>query len=116
MAGSDFSTLQAEIDKITAQVTKTETTEESAGVLIAGFSASVTKAVTDALTADDAADAGSIKAATTAIATVTSRFVAADDKLGAAVVANTPPVVTPPAGGGGTPPAGGGGAGTPPVV
>ncbi len=89
---ADFTALNAAIAALTTQVAATEGTEESAGALIAGFSAQITKAVTDALTADDAADNGSIVAANQAIADVTARFKAADDKLGAAVAANSPPV------------------------
>lgn len=87
---ANLSQLNATIAALTAQVAKTETTEESAGVLIKGFSDAIIKAVTDALTADNAADDASIAAATTAINDVTARFAAADDKLGAAVVAGTP--------------------------
>jgi len=92
----DLSQLNQTITDLTAEVTRSETTEDSAGKLIAGFSAAVAKAVTDALTADNAANATSIKAANDAITAVTARFAAADDKLGAAIVANTPP--PPPAG------------------
>jgi hypothetical protein len=96
---TDFTALNNQIATLTAQVAKTEGTEASAGLLIAGFSAAVQKAVSDALTADDAADTGSINAAAQAITDVTSRFAAADDKLGAAVAANNPnpPVPAPPA-------------------
>ncbi len=86
----DTAALNASITSLTAEVSRTETTEGSAGALIAGFSAAITKAVTDALTADAAANATSIAAATDAINAVTARFAAADDKLGAAIVANTP--------------------------
>ncbi len=86
----DTAALNASITSLTAEVSRTETTEDSAGALIAGFSAAITKAVTDALTADAAANATSIAAATDAINAVTARFAAADDKLGAAIVANTP--------------------------
>lgn len=87
----DLTQLQAAIDASVAEATRTEGTEDSAGVLIASFSAQITKAVTDALTADAAANAGSISAATAAINTVTARFAAADDKLGAAIAANPGP-------------------------
>lgn len=89
--------LNAEIAKLTAEVARTEGTEDSAGALIAGFAAAIQKAVTDALTADAAANSASIDAATQAIADVTARFSAADDKLGAAVAANNPPSDQPPA-------------------
>jgi len=92
---ADFNTLNAAISALTAQVAETETVEASAVALINGFSAEVTKAVTDALTADNAADQGSIDAANQAIATVTARFAAAGSTLGAAVSANTPAAPTP---------------------
>jgi len=84
----DLTALNASIAALTAEVARTEGTEDSAGKLISGFSAAIAKAVADALAADDAADQGSIDAANQAIADVTARFVAADDKLGAAVAAN----------------------------
>lgn len=80
--------LQKAIDTAAAQATKTEGTEESAGVIIAAIGAQIQKAVADALTADDAADQGSVDAATAAINQVIARFAAADDKLGAAIAAN----------------------------
>lgn len=92
----DLTALNKSIEDLTTEVTRTEGTEESAGTLISGFSAAITKAVTDALTTDAAANDASIAAANKAIADVTARFVAADDKLGAAVAANsggTPPTV-----------------------
>ncbi len=87
----DTSALDTSIAALTAEVARTEGTEDSAGALIAGFAAAVTKAVTDALTADAAANATSIKAAADAVASVTARFAAADDKLGSAIAANNPP-------------------------
>ena len=51
----DLTALNASIGALTTEVSRTEGTEESAGVLIRGFAAAVTKAVTDALTADAAA-------------------------------------------------------------
>jgi len=84
----DLTALNATITALTAEVARTEGTEDSAGKLIAGFSAAVTKAVTDALNADAAANAQSVAAANQAIADVTARFAAADDKLGAAIAAN----------------------------
>lgn len=85
---ADLSKLQQFIDNLAAQATKTEGTEESAGAVIAGFSDAIKQAVTDALTADNAADDASIAAAAKAIDDVTARFAAADDKLGAAIAAN----------------------------
>lgn len=84
----DLSALNASIDALTTEVARTEGTEDSAGKLIAGFAAAIQKAVADALTADAAANSASIAAASKAITDVTARFVAADDKLGAAVAAN----------------------------
>lgn len=81
----DLTALNSSIADLTTQVAATETTEAGADTLIAGFAAQVTKAVTDALTADAAANAGSIDAANQAIAAVTARFKASSDKLGAAV-------------------------------
>ncbi len=81
----DVAALNASITALTNEVARTEGTEDSAGKLITGFAAAITKAVTDALTADAAANAASIAVANQAIADVTARFVAADDKLGAAV-------------------------------
>lgn len=86
----DLTQFNASLDALTAQVTKTETVEAGASELIAGFSAAVAKAVTAALTADNAADQGSIDAANAAIADVTTRYQASSEKLGAAIVANTP--------------------------
>ena len=88
MAGSDFTALQSAIDALTAQATATVGTEDSAEVVINGFSAQVSKAVSDALAADDAADQGSIQAAQAAIAAVTKQFTDSSAKLGAAVAAN----------------------------
>ncbi len=85
---ADTTNLQAAIDALTAQVEKTKGTEQSAIQLISGFAAKVTDAVTAALTADNAADQGSIDAAVAAISTVSSQFQASADDLGAAVAAN----------------------------
>lgn len=90
---ANFAELNAAIVALTTQVTATEGVTDSAVALIDGFAAQVTKAVTDALTADDAADNGSISAANSAIADVLGRFKAAGDRLGVAVAAHsTPPV------------------------
>jgi len=87
---ANFQQLQQAIADLTAQVEKTEGTEQSAIALIQGFSAAIQKAVADALTADDAADQGSIDAANAAIAEVTNRFAASGAALGDAVAAGTP--------------------------
>jgi uncharacterized coiled-coil protein SlyX len=92
----DVSKLNAAITALTAEVARTEGTEDSAGKLITGFAAQLKQAVADALTADAAANQASIDAANSAIDAVTARFVAADDKLGAAVATVTPPPPPPP--------------------
>lgn len=84
----DLTALNATITALTAEVARTEGTEDSAGKLISGFSAAVTAAVTTALQQDAAANQTSIDAANKAISDVTARFVAADDKLGQAIAAN----------------------------
>ncbi len=85
-----FDDLNAAVTALTAQVASTETVEGSAIALINGFSAAIAKAVTDALTADNAADQGSIDAAMSAISATTARFAASGSALGNAVTANTP--------------------------
>lgn len=87
----DLTQLNATIANLTAEVARTEGTEDSAGVLIAGFAKAISTAVAAALTADAAANATSVAAAQKAIDDVTARFAAADDKLGAAVIANPLP-------------------------
>lgn len=87
---ADFAALDAAVSALTTQVQSTETVEASAVALINGFASAVTKAVSDALTADNAADAASISAATAAIEATRARFANSGDALGAAVVANTP--------------------------
>lgn len=82
--------LDAAIAALTAQVAETETVEESATKLIEGFADAVTKAVSDALTADAAANEATVKAATDAITAVKTRFGQSEDKLGEAITANTP--------------------------
>ena len=91
MPTNDFTALNQAISTLTDQVSATETTEAGAVALIKGFSASLQKAVADALAADDAADAGSIQAANDAIAAVTARFQASAAALGAAVAEVPPP-------------------------
>lgn len=90
---ADFSGLQAQIDALTSQVAATEGTEASAKALIDGFAAQVTQAVTDALTADNAADATSIASASSAISAVKDRFAASAAALGAAIPATPAPPV-----------------------
>lgn len=85
---ANYDAYNTAVAALATQVAATEGTETSAAALITGFSAQITKAVTDALTADNAADQGSIDAATTAITEVTNRFKNSADTLGAAVASN----------------------------
>lgn len=87
---ADFASLTAKITELTTQVESTESIEASAVALINGFAVQVTAAVAAALTADNAADQGSIDATNAAIEGVRARFAASGAALGAAVVANTP--------------------------
>lgn len=92
----DMTEFNAALDELRAQVTKTETVEASTITLIQGFAVAIDKAVTDALTADNAADAQSIAAAKAAIQEVKVRFTASEAALGAAVATVVPPVPDPP--------------------
>lgn len=85
---ADYSSLQAQIDALTQQVAQTEGVEASAVALIQNFAQQVQTAVAAALTADNAADQGSIDAANQAIQAVSARFQASGAALGAAVAAN----------------------------
>ena len=87
---ADFTPLDTAMAALRDQLTATEGTEANAVVLINGFAAQVTKAVADALTADNAADATSIAAATAAIEERRARFEASRAALAAAIDA-TPP-------------------------
>ena len=92
----DFTALNNTITALTAQVTSTVGVEDSAEVLINGFSASVAKAVSDALAASDVTNQATLQAVTDAITGVTTQFTDSAAKLGTAVAANpgpTPPVV-----------------------
>ena len=93
---ANFADLTAQIDALSAQAARTVGVEASAKQIITGFSTAITKAVSDALAADDAADQGSIDAAKAAIANVTTQFSASADDLGAAVAANPGPPPPPP--------------------
>ena len=84
---ADTTALNAAVAALAEQVAATEGVEASATALITGFAAQITQAVTDALTADNAADQTSIDAANAAIAEVTARFKASSEALGAAVSA-----------------------------
>lgn len=85
---ANFAALDAAIAALVSQATATEGVESSAAAVIAGFSVQVQNAVTAALTADNAADQGSIDAANAAIAAVTARFTASAGTLGAAISTN----------------------------
>lgn len=87
---ADFTGLTTEISTLLDQVTATETVEKGAVALIDGFAAATTKAVTAALTADNAANQASITAATAAIEQERVRFAASGSLVGAAIMANTP--------------------------
>ena len=83
--------LNASITALANQATATVGTEDSAELILNGFAAAISKAVSDALTADAAANQGSIDAAQAAIDQVTAQFSASAAKLGAAVAANPGP-------------------------
>lgn len=84
----DLTALNAAIAASVAEITRAEGLEDSATTLITNFAAVVTKAVSDALTADAAANADSIAAATKAIADTRDAFVAKNDALAAALASN----------------------------
>lgn len=97
---ADFSSLNAEMSKLTDQVTASETVEASAVALINNQAALTKAAVAQALADNDAADQTSIDAANQAIDAVASRLTASAGTLGTAITANTPAA---PGGDGGTP-------------
>lgn len=92
---ADYTALTQRITDMTAEVTRLETTEAGVETLITTLIQEGKDAVAKALTADNAADQGSIDAANAALDQVAARFIAVDDKLGAAIVAGTPPAPTP---------------------
>ena len=85
---ADFSGLQAEVAALTAQLEQTRGVAASAALLINTFAERVSTAVTQALTADNAADQGSIDAALEAIRQTKEGFAQSASELGAAVAAN----------------------------
>lgn len=87
---ADLTGLQAALDALTTQVAATETVEGSAVTLINGFAAAVTKAVSDAIAADNSIDNSAISTVSSAIEAVRARFAASGAALGSAVTANTP--------------------------
>lgn len=78
-----------------AAVTRATSLAAGAIGLIQSIGPLITAAVTEALSADDAADQGSVDAAVAAIQTTindhTSALQASSDQLEAAITANTPP-------------------------
>ncbi len=87
----DVTALNQSIANLVTEATRTQGTEDSAGLVLAQFSAAISTAVAAALTADANANAATLSAAQAAIDQVTTQFVASDDKLGAAIVANPLP-------------------------
>ena len=87
----DFTALNNTITALTAQVTATVGVEDSAEVLINGFSAQITKAVSDALAASDVTNQATLQAVNDAITGVTTQFADSAAKLGTAVAANPDP-------------------------
>lgn len=85
---ADYTNLNQAVADLLAQVEATKGVQQSAVALITGFAALVTAKVTEALTADNAADQGSIDAAVQAIATAKSEMLASTTALGDAVAAN----------------------------
>ncbi len=84
----DLTSLNASITALTAEVARTEGTEDSAGKLIAAQGAATAAAVQAALQAEGSANDAAIAGAVQAVNDVTARFAAADDKLGQAIAAN----------------------------
>jgi hypothetical protein len=80
--------LAAAVDALVAQVQATKGVQASAVTLINGFAAIVTEKVAAALDADNAADQGSIDAATAAIEAARVEATDSTNALGAAVAAN----------------------------
>ncbi len=76
---------------LTAAVTQAETAEASVIVFIQGFAAQTQAAVAAALTADAAANQGSVDAANAAIKGVTDRMIAVASGLSAAITTTPPP-------------------------
>lgn len=91
---ADFSGLQQVIADLTAQAAQNTSLEGSATQIITGIAAAMTDAVTKALTADAAANQGSIDVAKTAISGVKDQFVGSAAPLAAAIAANTPSAPT----------------------
>jgi hypothetical protein len=93
----DFTTLNATIATLTTQVTNTVGVEDSAEVLLNGFSAEIATAVSAALAAEDVTNQATLQAVNDAITGVTTQFATSSAALGTAVAANPAPTpVTPP--------------------
>lgn len=75
------------IDALLAEVTRAKNVKDSVVAFVSGISQKIQDAVTTALTADNAADDASIKAANDAIAATVTDLIANDDAIAAAVVA-----------------------------
>lgn len=86
---ADFQNLQDAVTDLLAQVDATKGVQQSAVTLINGFAELVTAKVTEALTADNAADDKSIAAATAAIAGAKAEMLTSTTSLGDAVAANS---------------------------
>jgi repressor of nif and glnA expression len=89
---ANYDALQAAVAAAVAEATRTTTTEDGAGALIAALGSATLKAVQDALAADNTVDQATVDAVTKAVTDTTAAFAAGDDKLGAAIVAGTPVV------------------------
>lgn len=85
---ADTTNLGAAIAGLLTQVEATKTVQASATALITGFAAIVIQKVTEALTADNAADQGSIDAAAAAIQAAVAEVTSSTTALGDAVAAN----------------------------
>jgi len=87
---ADFTQLKKAIDDLTSQITSNVTIEGGATALINKIADMMNAAVAAALTADAAANQGSIDAAAVAINGVRDAALASATPLSAALTANTP--------------------------
>lgn len=88
--GADTAALNKAVDDVTSATAAVEGAKDSVITFINGSAAATAKAVTDALTADNAADDASIAVAVGAINTVRDRQLAAAQAITEAL-ATTPP-------------------------
>lgn len=97
---ADTSVLNTKISALQTQLAATQAGEQSAIAFAQGQAALIKQAVTDALTADNAADQGSIDAASAAIDGVTNGLASSGADLATAIAAPgtnpAPPPVTGP--------------------